>query len=972
MRGAQRSWMPGCAGMLAIGFALLSSVPAAGQTTTGNVRGFVRNAQGVAVSNATVSARDVATNALRTALANESGAYYLAGLRPGEYELTVQMLGFGNAQRTVRVLIGQTIEVDFALSEQAVQLQGIEVVTTPVQETRTSEVATNVTRDQIENLPLRDRNFLNLAQLAPGVRAQQSGQTRRTFAAGALPSEAVNVFVDGASYKNDVLQGGVAGQDASQGNPFPQNAVQEFRVVTQNYKAEYQKAASAIITATTRSGTNDWEVSAFGYNICSDCIARDAVQRRDGLTAPDFKRWQFGGTVGGPLQQDRLFFFGSYEGNFRDAPVNVVPGSPSVPIPGVNPQQYAGAFNTEFREHLGFAKLTYRPAGAHTFDFSANIRRETDVRGFGGQTSRESSENVKNDVYTGVANWKYARGAWLNEVQFSVQRYRWNPVPLNEGEVGRDYQGVIRIGGRDTRQEFTQDRISIRNDLSRAGINLGGEHAFKGGVSVDFLGYVAEKFFVANPVFRFRAAENFAAPFEASVGFGDPRIKADNTQFGVYIQDDWSVTPRFELNLGIRWDIETNMINNDHVTPQQVRDSLSGPLRSRLRPVVDELGGLDEYFTDGDDRPIYLGAFQPRLGASLDLSGNQSTVLFAGFGIYYDRQFWNTLLDEDFRRQFKVIRICFGTAPRGDCQNGVTPWNDRYFDPDELRALANTGHAGAPEIFLIRNDTKPPKNYQYSAGLRHRLGSLLATATFTGSRGYNGIAYIFGGQGLGPSYSNLLIADPRVESRYRSLQVKLEKPLLPTTRWGGALAYTLGKAEQKGDYFFSLDGRFQSVDEYPWRPARDFTNTVGDQRHTIVINGVVRLPYEILFSSLMNFGSGFPQYATDCSAAGCGLGIERQYFYAPPKEPFLGIGHVFANQNVDFRAEKAFTLPSGHQVGLNVDLFNAFNQANWGCYDAFIRPPNEVPNPNYGRPGCAAEGRRVQLGLRYGLDRGGM
>ena len=135
---------------------------------------------------------------------------------------------------------------------------------------------------------------------------------------------------------------------------------------------------------------------------------------------------------------------------------------------------------------------------------------------------------------------------------------------------------------------------------------------------------------------------------------------------------------------------------------------------------------------------------------------------------------------------------------------------------------------------------------------------------------------------------------------------------------------------------------------------------------------MVRLPYEILFSSLMNFGSGFPQYATDCSAAGCGIGIERQYFYAPPKEPFLGIGHVFANQNVDFRAEKAFTLPSGHQVGLNVDLFNAFNQANWGCYDAFIRPPNEVPNPNYGRPNCAAEGRRVQLGLRYGLDRGGM
>src|ERR671920_1340686 len=105
----------------------------------------------------------------------------------------------------------------------------------------------------------------DLAQLAPGVTVSPDriDATGKTFAAGALPAAQVNVFVDGTSLKNDITASGVAGQDASRGNPFPRNAVQEFRVITNNYKAEYQKAASAIITAVTRSGTNTWQGSIF-------------------------------------------------------------------------------------------------------------------------------------------------------------------------------------------------------------------------------------------------------------------------------------------------------------------------------------------------------------------------------------------------------------------------------------------------------------------------------------------------------------------------------------------------------------------------------------------------------------------------------------------------------------------------------------------------------------------------------------
>src|SRR4030095_1779266 len=137
-------------------------------------------------------------------------------------------------------------------------------------------------------------------------------------------------------------------------------------------------------------------------------------------------------------------------------------------------------------------------------------------------------------------------------------------------------------GGKDATQDFTQDRVSLRNDLTRTAAHWAGDHVIKGGVSVDFLSYEAIKNQQATPIYRYRKAENFARPFEAVYGFGDPKVTTDNQQIGAFIQDDWTPTPRLVLNLGLRWDMETNMINNDYVTPQPLRDSLLGPLRQQF------------------------------------------------------------------------------------------------------------------------------------------------------------------------------------------------------------------------------------------------------------------------------------------------------------------------------------------------------------------------------------------------------
>jgi hypothetical protein len=954
------------------------------QTATGNLRGYVRNPAGAPVGEAQISARNLENNLQRGTLTNAAGFYYLGGMRPGRYEVTVRRIGFAPQARVVTIQIGATNDVNFSVSEQAAQLTAVRVeAASDAAETRTSEVARNVSREQIENLPNFERNFLDIARLVPGITASAVNSGDKVIAAGGQPAEAVNVFVDGATYKNDVLRGGVVGQDASRGNPFPQGAVQEFRVITQNYKAEYQKASSAIITATTRSGGNQWEGELFGYGIGKTWAARDAIQVRDNRPRGAYERLQAGASVGGPLVRDRLFFFGTYELNFRDEPQNIVLGGNAAQAPaGLNPQQYVGTFNSEFRQHLGFGKLTWNASERSTVDASVTARRETDYRGFGGQNSFETAENVVIDVYNGVANWRRAGDRWLNEAQANVQYFVWNPRPLNQTLIGREYAGIIRLGGRDSWQEFTQSRISLRNDVTRGGVRWLGDHVFKGGASLDFLGYDVIKQQVGNPVFVYEARNQYATPTRARFGFGEPRQEATNQQLGAYLQDDWTVTPKLVLNLGLRWDVETNGANNSYVTPGPLADSLrllaaSGRFQvGRPRPnaqgqccdfdqinAIEQLGGIGNFISQGrSSRPAYLRAFQPRVGASYDVRGNGRSVVFGGLGIYYDRNYWNQLLDEQFRRQFRVLNVEF----RDDCPadaNGCTRWDPRYLDPAQLRTLS--GPVGAPEVFLVANDLTPPRSVQSSIGLRQTFGGQLITVSYNGIRGSNGMNYVrvSGWGGLGPNYSTAFATDNRVKTWYDALQLQVERPVRADTRWGGSIAYTAARAREQGqstDLFWGFDDRYPTVADRP------ILRAPGNQAHTIVANAIGILPYDVRLSGIVSLGTGITANATDASR-GRGPFNERTYLYQPPTRAFLGVGQVFNTQNLDLRVEKGLPVVSGQRASLSVDLFNAFNSRNFGCYDAFINPSTEQPNANFDRPGCAGLGRRIQVGVRYAL-----
>jgi hypothetical protein len=934
----------------------------AGQTTTGMIRGRVLNEAGDPVVAAEIRLTNTESGATRSSVSSESGAYALAGVAPGTYDLRVQTIGYAQESQRVRVLIGQTLTVDLRLQPQAVQLQGITVVGTRVMETRTSEIATNVTEEQMRSLPQPDRNFLNFAGLAPGITVSHN-ETNKQISAGGLPASKINVFIDGASFKNDILEGGVHGQDASRGNPFPQIAVQEFRVITQNFKAEYQRAASAIVTATTRSGTNEFQLNGFvlGQN-------RGLVRRNPGLQrecnerladdpafvcppTPEYERLQLGLSAGGPIIRDRFHYFAAYENNIQNREATVALGRPEF-----RPQfgQYEGTFSQPFRSHLGVAKLSYQPASNQTLSLSWNGRFESDKRGFGGQRSFEAAEDVK--IGYNVLNLQHgmSRGLWYNQAQVSAQRSTWNPTVLGTEGISREYMGVIITGAKDSEQNFRQDRIALRNDLTRTGFQWNGDHVVKGGVNVDFLNYKVEKWQHGNPTFFYDVGASLTAPAFARWGSGDPGMEESNVQFGAYIQDDWDVTPRLQLNLGVRWDAETNMFNNRWVTPDSVRAALG--------PILTATGrNPEDYFTRGtEDRPMYLGAFQPRVGFSYDVLGTGRTILHGGFGVYYDREIWNHLIDERFRLNWVVRFFDFTTDPNN---TGRILWRPEYESAAGLQSLVDQGGTGVgagitSEIWLLKNDSRPPRSNQFNVGVRQTVEGMVVGAAYRGvrsenltswycARSHSEHGFCEGTQELGSRYKVLLSTDEG-RSTYDAFDITAEKPFTGGAGWGASIAYTMAQGKRKGWDFFTFD----FLDD----PAAWPMVNSPIERHRVVASGIVGLPYEFRLSTLMQWSSGVRYNRID-ETAGWGPARARTSWFTETGDPI---------RQVDLRLQKDFLLPRG-AVGLVAEAINVFNQANYRNYQQFERWGGGDVNENFRKPELwsADPGRRMQLGLDF-------
>lgn len=940
--------------ILILGALWLSGVARA-QTTTGTLRGTVKDETGAVLPGVTVEAVNDDTG-FRLQMTTGTDGFYNLSLSPGPYTLTATLPSFTTGTKKTRVLVGQTQGLDFELKLAARAAEAITVTgEAPVIETKSNEIATNVTEQQLRQLPQDNRNFLSFAALAPGVRYNDTPLSK-TVTAGATESNNVNVFIDGTSYKNDVLTGGISGQDTSRGNPFPQNAVQEFRVVSQNFKAEYEKSSSAIITAVTKSGGNDFHGDGFGEyqnkSLVADDDCTDTVTGRCGAAhtpthqKPDYTRWQAGVDLGGPIIKDSLHFFGSWEYNNQNRANSVAAGSQINLVP--EPQRdvllaQQGTFTSPFRSNLAFGKISWQAASSDVVDASGFYRKEHEIRDFGAQTAVSAGNDIENGVWNAQVKNTLASSSYLSETTASYNVYRWNPRPVNPDLIGEQFDQALTIGGGSNHQDFNQKRFTVREDFSLLNLKGLGDHVVKSGAYVNVNKYEVRKYQHDNPIFEFSSSiGGFSFPFQAFYGFGNPDISAHNNQYGVYVQDDWTVNPRLTVNVGIRWDYETDQLNNNYVTPAKVVSELQG----KVPP---------NYFTDGTQRPNYTHEFQPRVGFSYDVSGKGTTVLFGGYGRYYDRDTYNYLLDEKYRLQYEVLQFLFSAD--GLPRNGVPTikWDPSFLSVAGLQGLIAKGIGPKPQVFLINNNTTPPVTDEFSAGVRQQIGQVGISLSYAGSRSRNGYTYIWNNfpccQHPAPDFAEILISDADKRGWYDALLLSVNKPYTVASHWGMGLAYTYSHATGTGGDLFSLD--YVNVAAYP-RHRTQF-----DERHRIVLSGIAGLPWDTRLSAFITLGTG------------TGFTIVNGDFFGPGLSQVLlytGTQHgTFPYQSVDLQLQKDFPIGPA-QVGVIVGVFNLTNHDNIdpGSIDGFI--PKNGTNANFGTGGALLTlPRRLQFGLNVGF-----
>jgi hypothetical protein len=682
-------------------------------------------------------------------------------------------------------------------------------------------------------------------------------------------------------------------------------------------------------------------------------ISRDYFQRKNDSDVK-LKRYQFGAALGGPIVKDKLFFFVNYEGNIQDRANTVVPGNPP---PGavlpIDAQQYAGTFSSPFREHLGFAKVNWQINDDQFLEVTGSIRKETETRDFGGQTAYSKATNVNNDVYTAKVRHQLRGNGFVNELTADYLKTNLKfGADFSEG-FGRNFAGVIQTGGRADFQNPKQQGLTFRDNLSLTDLHWNGDHLVKVGAKLSF-----QKFSVAgsgpnnNPQFEYTFDPNrnldFQVPELVRFGSGNPEFKADTTQIGLFAQDDWAVNDHLIFNLGLRWDVDTNMRDRNFVTPQRAIDALNALAADpRIQPAYYD---VNDYISTGDNRKIDYNNIAPRGGFSYDINADQRTVLFGGYGRYYDRALYRNVAEEALLTQYTSSEIHFSRD--GLPINGVPTviWNDSYLTPEGFAALrASLAAQNFPggELRLVPNNLQTPYTDQFSLGVRQRFGPLKTSLTFNHTLGRDQIAYVPLNRTSTPNpggffdyipmingYGNAVAAFNKRKTKYDAIFVQIDKPYSKASGYGFGIAYTYVIHSKGFGYEFNFD--------VPNFDYLEFQPNAGDERHHLVVNGIVDLPLGLRGSGLMTLASGVPALVTDGETNGFGVNIRKGNF--GPRDTFF---------QLDLRLMKELHVGPG-EFQLWAEVFHVFNTNNvgqsniscgpsaYGHADTLFGPPRSV------------------------------
>ncbi|AMV03231.1 TonB-dependent receptor [Xanthomonas citri] len=967
---------------------LLGAAPAFAQSTAATIRGQV-TVDAAPAAQAQVTATNLATGLTRTVQVS-NGGYSVGGLPPGSYRIDVTANGQTSSQN-VTVQVGQTATLNLGVGGEpataaggnATTLDAVQVKAPPVLvETRTSENATYISNVQIQNLPRATRNFLELADTVPNVQFTREANGTTKVRTGATSAEGTNVYIDGVSQKNYVLTGGVSGQDSSRGNPFPQSAIGEYKVITSNYKAEFDQVSGAAIVASSKSGTNDFHGSFF-WDTSNDSWREESPLEKKAGVRDDFEETQYGATFSGPILKDKAHFFIAYEAKEYTTPNVVIPGSiysDRVDQLPAQLQPLVVTSSTPFKEDLYFGKIDWTIGENNLFELTGKYRKEDELNDVGRTSTYEHGSINGQEEKRANLRWQYSGANFLNEANLSYESAFWNQAPINNGNgyilsyapVRGNETDILAAGAGSSFQRKGQKGWTFQDDLTLNSLEWHGAHTVKMGVKFKSIDLDSTQFNPANPQYYYNILTDVETPYR--VRFGAPLVEgggsvvSKNKQYGIYLQDDWEVNKHWTLNLGVRYDYEETPAFLDFVTPSDVASALQNWPNLRNANY-----NINDFISTGNNRKAFKNAWQPRLGASYDLFGDQAHVIYGGAGRAYDRNIFDYLALEQLNNSFKSYSYYFTSANNPTCLGDpCTAWNPAYNSQDGLNTLtANSTGGGGREVYLIDNNLKTPYSDQFSIGMRNMVPlwgqDWFTDVTLSRIESHDGFAFVRGNRlpdgsffqpgttsGVptdGPNgYSAIVLGTNGVETRNNQLALQVEKPFDEESGWGLTVAYTYSDAKENRQFgeHYALDR--ERIQDYGWREAG------GIPKNRLVVTGIYELPYEIKLSGKLSLASQTARYGQNCLA-----GNDQCEIIQFKPDGTLGY------KEFSIAANKEWDTGGGVKFNVRADILNVFNWVNYATFNGDTGTLQDL-NTAYGTPtGVLASPMRT-FRLAFGLN----
>lgn len=910
---------------------VFQSVNAQQNISAASISGQTTDQANAAVSGATISLKNLETNQTQTATTDENGRFRFGFVLVGNYELTADEKGFSAIRRQITVTIGQILEIPLQLSVEGVSATVDVASNVKLIETARTQVASTILPQDIENLPLNGRNYLDLALLLPGVSKTNTGNVQRFAETSAVPGTGISVVGQRNLNNSFIVDGSSANDDAAllAGTTYSQEVIREFQVVTSGGVAEFGRASSGFVNILTRSGTNEFRGNVYGFLRDDRLDARNPLaNRKDPLT-----QTQYGGSIGGKIIKDRTFYFANFEQTRRNdsSVITISPASVETINNRLDAVGYRGSrletgvVPSGFDTTNIFARLDHQLNSINAFSatYSFYDIEAENSRSVGGLNAISRGTNLDNKDQTfNVQNITTIGSNSINEFRFQYRNSRLD-APVND-EIGP----AVNISGVASFGTATFSPLARDIDLFQISDNFStniGDHLIKFGG--DFTHNKVEIFFPGSVqgVYIFSSLNNFLNGnfLQFQQTFGNPTTEQKIPTYGLFVQDEWRVFRNLTLNFGLRYDIQ----------------DLEEPIEA-----------------DTEN-------FAPRFGFAY--SPKEKTVVRGSFGLYFDRVPLRATANAIQRDGVNFLTaIIQPTSP------------DAPVFPNVLSGRP-TNLAVRPSVTRIDPNIENSYSYQGNLQIEHALpfdssvsvGYIyLRSLHLIRSRNINVPTCSDASQNLcrpNPDFGNISFTEGSGNSEYNGLVFSFQKQT--KDRAGIRISYTYSKViDDAGNFFFS-----SPQDNFNLRDDRGLSDN--DQRHRLTVSGTLNGPKAkgnslwrqafggFAFSYIYTYSSHLPfNIQTGNDRNGDTNNNDR------PLGVGRNTGRGFNFSSLDLRLSRRLVFNEKYSLEFIAESFNTFNRANFSVPNATFGT-GTTPSPNFGRPTAAFDPRQIQFGFKFGF-----